>query len=285
MPNEADVPTLERPLYLLTFFTPQQPAWTLSNLAAASGLPRTSCLRAIRALEKYQFLRRERHEYRLGAQFIQLGTFVQDASPSRRIATPHLEQLRVETRVTVTWAALEGATAYYTDVLPSPHGAPADVHTGATVSLTSGASGRVLAAFGPQEVRRALIGQLTSLAPHEARQFETLDGLTRKTWLALDFAAGAPAWGTLAAPVFRTNGAFAAAIGLVVNPRGYSSRAALASDLQHLTRTARMISRDLGYVREWQADVNFFLQIVQTMQLIDIEDESAVGADLINYPP
>ena len=88
------VPSLERSLYLLTFFTREHPQWSLTELGRASDLPKVSCLRLIRVLEKYSLLARDGDLYRLGPGLLSLGAQVQESYPPRRVALPHLNDLR-----------------------------------------------------------------------------------------------------------------------------------------------------------------------------------------------
>ncbi|AFD24710.1 IclR family transcriptional regulator [Deinococcus gobiensis] len=280
--EDAALPTLERPLHLLTFFTAKQPVWTLSGLARASGLPTASCLRAIRVLEKYQFLRRDHMEYRLGAQLLRLSAQVQAASPARRLASVHLDQLRRATGCPVSWSVLEGTEALTLDVLGTGTDPVPDEGTaGLPLDLTRGAVAQVLLAFASLDLRRAVLGPLTAGPLPDQPHREVLDGLTRKTWLALDpRTAGSSA--ELAAPVFQGNGALAAAIGL--RAAVPSSRARLEHELHLLSQTAAKVSRELGYVREWHGDPAFLLQMLEGLGLLTLTGAAAVGSDLINYP-
>ena len=281
--EDSALPTLERPLYLLTFFTAKQPVWTLSGLARASGLPTASCLRAIRVLEKYQFLRRDRMEYRLGIQLLRLSAQVQTASPARRLASAHLDQLRRTANGRVSWSVLEGEEALTLDILGSATDLAIDEQTiGLSLDLTRGAVAQVLLAFAHLNLRREVLGPLIAQDRPDQRHREVLDGLTRKTWLALDAQTVGSGSLELAAPVFQGNGALAAAIGLQVALPNV--RARLEHELQLLDQTAAKVSRELGYVREWHGDPAFFIQMMEGLGLLTLDGAATVGSDLINYP-
>lgn len=280
----AAIPTLERPLYLLTFFTAKDPVWTLSGLSKASGLPSASCLRAIRVLEKYQFLRRDHMQYRLGSQLVRLSANAMASSPSRRLALPHLEHLHRLTTRAVSWSVLEGAEAFTVEVVASPERPAVRVQSGAPVDLFSGATSRILLAFAPQSVRRSVLERAWQQRPELRATGEILDGLARKAWLALDLREAPGDLCDVAAPVFQGDGSLVAALGMERPWRPAPSRAMLEQELSLLNQAAQRISRDLGYTREWQGDPTFFLQVMETLKAVSFREDAAVGSDLINYP-
>lgn len=271
---DSGIPILERPFHLLGFFSPERPSWTLSALARESGLPKASCLRSIRVLEKYRFLRREGDEYRLGSQFIRLGAFVQESSPSRAIALPYLERLRNTTGHTSQWAVLDGSEGVYTEVVQAQAGLRLYIVPGQRVQLYCGASARLLLAFAPNSVR-----EHTFLAPHQRythttptslEELKTLDTLTQKTWMAASFGEVVEHSVELAAPVFGANGHFLAAISIGAASTAYPSEQDIKRDLHLLNDTARELSHDLGYSQAWLGDPDFFLTMLKGMQLLPL---------------
>ncbi|WP_189069528.1 IclR family transcriptional regulator [Deinococcus radiotolerans] len=249
----TDVPTLERPLYLLTFFTPRQPEWTLAKLARASGLPKASCLRALRVLEKYELLRRDGDGYRLGSGFIAMKAHVQVHAPPLNVALAHMEHLREQTGLAVAWAVLDGQDTLYTEVLPTPGG---PLSPGERRDVLSDASGRLLLAFGTLSLRERLLGQ----AGAGRATLDTLDQVTRRAWLSPprreDVASG---WPQVAAPVFRAGGTLVAA--LSVSWPDWPEWPLTAEALRALSDTARRVSHDMGYLRPWAGDAAFFLDV------------------------
>lgn len=245
------IPTLERPLYLLTFFTPQQPQWTLANLARASGLPKPSCLRALRVLEKYELLRRDGDSYRLGGGFIAMKAHVQVHAPPLNVALAHLEHLRERTGLSVAWAVLDDREALYTEVLPA---AGAALSAGERRDVLRDPSGRLLLAFAPLSLRERLFGEAgAARAPLDA-----LDQVTRRAWLSAPRVDDLPGGVTqVAAPVFRSGGALVAA--LSVSWMGQPDWSDAGPALAALSDTARRVSHDMGYLRPWAGDTAFFL--------------------------
>lgn len=270
----VDIPTQERPLVLLKFFTPKQPTWTLTQLARASGLPKASCLRVLRVLEKYEFLQRDCDLYRLWMGALTLGTYAQHHAPPRNTALPHLERLRGQVAHTISWAVLDGDECVYVEVLPAARDQKEAVHPGLRVPLLADPSARILLAFAPRDVRQAVFrsgtGTVEGAMPSRTMPLiETLDSVARKTWLAGPFPAEK---GTLqfAAPVFRANGSLVAALGMVCAAAPDISWPEYKTELDALNIAARKISQGFGYEREWSGDPEFFLQILQSMPMLSI---------------
>ncbi|ULH13842.1 helix-turn-helix domain-containing protein (plasmid) [Deinococcus sp. KNUC1210] len=268
-PSAGEIATLERPLYLLTFFTPRQTGWTLSALARASALPKASCLRSIRVLEKYSFLRREGDVYRLGTRFIELSSFVQDSAPARNIALPYLHQLSQRTGWSVSWAVLQGSEGLYAEVITAPGTTPPPIHSGQRLSLTQGASASILMAFAPQQIRQQTFSSVRALLPTAGRpvaDLDFVDGLARKTWLAVWNEPPGRGRVECAAPVFQANGKVVAALAVHGEAETSPDPAVLRQRLLQLSHGAEAISRDLGYSHEWQGDTDFFLQMLRGVQ-------------------
>ncbi|WP_221089956.1 IclR family transcriptional regulator [Deinococcus aquaedulcis] len=254
----VDVPTLERPLYLLTFFTPKQPHWTLSHLARASGLPKASCLRALRVLEKYDLLQRDGDRYRLGRGFIAMKAHVQVHAPPLNVARPHLEHLQERTGQVVSWAVLDEMQTLYAEVL----GARAPLPPGERRALPGDPSGRLLLAFAGRALRERVFLAVAARPGPEQDALNTLDSVCRRAW----FSAPLPHDGLggavqVAAPVFRAGGSLVAALGLTwaAGPLTGTTETALRA----LADAAQTISRELGYTRPWAADPAFFLQVLR----------------------
>ncbi|WP_189072492.1 IclR family transcriptional regulator [Deinococcus sedimenti] len=252
-----DIPTLERPLYLLTFFTPREPQWTLAHLTRASGLPKASCLRALRVLEKYDLLQREGDRYRLGSGFIAMKAHVQVHAPPLNVALAHLEHLRERTGLSVAWAVLDAQDTLYTEVLAGPGGTPAGVGERRRVVLD--ASGRLLLAFGTLSLREAMFAASGDRGP-----LELLDQVTRRAWLSPPLPSDEPGGVTqVAAPVFRAGGTLVAALSVSWPGRPVWTEA--EDDLRALSDAARRVSQEMGYVRPWAGDAAFFLQVLDRL--------------------
>ena len=101
---------VSRALRLLGAFTDATPTWSLSALAQASSLSKTTTLRLLSALEERGLVARESNSerYRLGPEAIALGARAMRANPLRGVVRPELERLARETGETATLDVLVG---------------------------------------------------------------------------------------------------------------------------------------------------------------------------------
>lgn len=261
-PSEA-IPILERPLYLLGFFSEGHPFWGLSELARASGLAKATCLRSLRALENHGLVAREGERYRLGTQLLHLGALVKAAYPARQVALPLMDALREATGQSVQWVVRDGQEGVYLEVLEARSRVRLYIAPGRRAPLYAGASTRLLLAFAPAEVRRAVFQQerrrYTPATPVERAQLQELLRLTRRAGFAASFGELEPHSAELAAPIRGASGEVLAALSLAGAEAHYREVAVMEDYLHQLDCAAQEVSRRLGYVGEWKADVKGFL--------------------------
>lgn len=263
------IPSLERPLYLLTFFTRERPQWALTELARASELPKVSCLRLIRVLEKYSMLVREGDLYRLGPKFLSLGSQVQEGYPPRRVALPYLIDLRDTTGQSAQWVIRDGDEGVYLEVIEAQVRVRLFIAPGRRAPLHAGSSTRLLLSFAPAAVQNAVLASelrtYTPITPDTPEKLRSLLDLTRQTWLAASFGELTPQSAELAAPVLDASGGVIAAVSVAGTAQTYRNTELLLDHLQALSTATLSISRALGYAGEWHADpLTFVHQLTQS---------------------
>ncbi|RIH86778.1 IclR family transcriptional regulator [Calidithermus roseus] len=267
-PSEA-IPTLERPLYLLGFFSEEQPYWGLSELARASGWPKATCLRSLRALENHGLLVKENERYRLGTRLVHLGALVKAAYPARQVALPLMQALRDATGQSVQWVVRDGLEGVYLEVLEARSRVRLYIAPGRRAPLYAGASTRLLLAFAPEAVQRAVFtGERKRYTPATPLGLPELKGLlaqTQQSGFAASFGELEPHSAELATPIRGAGGEVLAALSLAGAEALYREEDRLVDYLKALDRTAEEISRRLGYVGPWQADLRSFLRTLQTV--------------------
>ena len=265
--KRTDVPTQERPLYLLEFFTLAQPAWGLSELAQASGLPKASCLRALRVLETYGLVQRSEQRYRLGARLIALGSLVQESFPPRRVALPHLQTLRDATLQSAQWVVLERLEGVYLEVVESRSRVRLFIAPGRRAPLYAGASTRLLLAFADAEVQNEVFGakrvRYTGTTPTDAGQLRALLRSSRQTWFAASFGELEAFSAELAAPVFGSKGELVATVSVAGAEAHYRDLATLRGYVAALNTAAERVSRELGFEAPWGGDPAAFMKSIE----------------------
>lgn len=267
MKQATPVPSLERPLLLTSFFSLERPVWTLADLTRSSGLPKASCLRALRALERFMLVQRCEGGYRLGARLLELGGIVQASYPARRVAMPWLERMRDETLQSTQWVVREGTEGIYLDVFEPRARIRMYIAPGRRAPLYAGASTRLLLAFAPDEVRAEVLGSAlriyTPITPRSPAAVRGLLEASKRTWLAASFGELEPHSAEVAAPVMGIDGEVIAAVSLAGTAAVFSAPRALAAYLNAVAGTAERISRELGFRGSWQCDPKAFLRHVR----------------------
>lgn len=146
---------------------------TLSELARAAGLPKSSTHRLLRELELHDLVDRVGLKYRVGGRFFEMSLSARWSQHGhmRDVAAPILEQLYERTRLTVHLAVLQGRDVLYLEKITAPHGSGIPSRVGGRMPATCTALGKALLAYSPPAVvRAALVGEVarpTKWSPRE----------------------------------------------------------------------------------------------------------------------
>ncbi|OBH15156.1 hypothetical protein A5710_04440 [Mycolicibacter sinensis] len=132
----------------------------LDQVAARTGLPRSTTHRILRQLVGLQWLQYRDAHYRLGPRALGLGGQDGLHGEIRKAAAEHLHQLHLRTGLVVHLAALEGSDEVYLDKIGGHFAAilPSKVGTRQPAYLTTG--GRAMLAWLPPEEVDARFGGL-----------------------------------------------------------------------------------------------------------------------------
>jgi len=234
-----------RLLALLGGFDAEHRHLTLSELAARAGLPLPTAHRLVGELLAWGALaRRPSGEYVIGRRLWDLGLLAPVQSGLRQVASPFLHDLYGATLATVHLAVRDGTRALYLDRLSGHASVPVLSQVGSRLPLHATGVGKVLLAHAPDEVRVAVLANLTRVTPFTITQPGRLraqlqrvrrDGFAQTSE---EMSLGAC---SVAVPVRADAAVVVAALGLVVpNLRGDRTRLVAA-----LRVAARGIERSL----------------------------------------
>jgi DNA-binding IclR family transcriptional regulator len=146
---QADkVEAVERALTILGAFRAEQPRMTLAELAAATGLYKSTILRIAGSLERFGYLARKADGYRLGPAPARLGAIYRAGFELGDIIRPELRRLVEATGETASFYVREGDRRVCLFRHNSPHAARHHLDEGAQLPMHAGASAHVLKAFG-----------------------------------------------------------------------------------------------------------------------------------------
>jgi DNA-binding IclR family transcriptional regulator len=252
MSNEGGregVRSVERAIAILDLLA--QGGWrTGADIARELHVHRSTALRLLGTLERHALVERDQRtaRYRLGRRLPQLASVVTGEFDLRYVARPVCEQLAAAAGETATLDVLvddvivpiEQATASTSVVSVNWLGRRTPVHCTA--------SGKVIAAFGPDAVRTRLFGlPLERVTPHTITGRPELEAeldQARRSGIAHTHEELEVGLDALAAPVFGADGEVVAALDV----SGPSHRLRNRPELDRLTRDgAADLSRRLGY--------------------------------------
>lgn len=232
------------------------PGLGVSEIARRSGYTKARTYRFLLTFEAAGFVQRQGDAatYTLGPAALVVGLAAQEQVGLTKLAEKHLEALVRKYNETAGLLVRDGLESVTVAQHSSSHEVRVQAAVGRRRPLHAGASGKVLLAFGPEDVQaRVLDGPLPKLGPHtitsKARLGKELKR-TQEQGYALSVSEGAADVVAVAAPVFDGSGIAVASIGLTLP----TSRA--PDDLSAIARgvcdAARRLSTELGW-RQGQA--------------------------------
>lgn len=143
--NTYSIRAVERVCDILDLLQETEDAVSLSQLAQAVGLPKSSVFRYLSTLEARGYAERdpETDHYRLGLALLPLQARQLDLLV--QAIRPYLESLRAELEETVSFAVLDGDRALQLEVMQSPRGVRTTAEPGDREPLHASALGKALA--------------------------------------------------------------------------------------------------------------------------------------------
>jgi DNA-binding IclR family transcriptional regulator len=248
----SDVQVLDRAVILLRVISESRGPVALADIAARSGLPRSTCRRILAALSEHRLC--EHHSggtYALGLQLFEWGTLVGARLEVRDVARPELEALAETTDLTAFLCVRDADRAVCIDRVDGRFAHSLALRLGGSIPLHVGAAPRALLALsGDPSIGRYL--QSANLVALTERTVTTPEGILRDLELVRErgwsFSDGDVSQGTasVGAPVFNHAGDVVAAVsvsGLTPHVTGDRLDALSA----RVVETSRAISVRLGH--------------------------------------
>jgi IclR family acetate operon transcriptional repressor len=151
--------SVDRALYLLSFFTVQEPEWGLSELARKAKIDKATTLRILVALMRNGFV--EQHsqskKYRLGIAVLRLARVREASFPLLSFINPVLDRLAEEMEETAH-ATLAGETAMITIAVTEPkRSTRVWVNPSQLLPFHAAASGLVYTSFAAPDIRATIL--------------------------------------------------------------------------------------------------------------------------------
>lgn len=171
---------LNKAFDLLRAFNPHERVMTLSELARASDLPKSTVHRLLARLVDLGVVEHHRSGYKIGLGLLQLGAGT-PAGYMRDIALPHLAQLHRWSSATVHFAVLRQFDVVYLEKLAGPGSRASLTNVGSRLPANCTAIGKAMLAYEDlEELADFLPSPLPGLTPRSITDVAQLIGELRK---------------------------------------------------------------------------------------------------------
>ncbi|QUH06027.1 IclR family transcriptional regulator [Saccharopolyspora erythraea] len=221
---------LDKAVFILDSFRPSGGAYRLAELAARTGLTKTTTFRLAGELVRLGLLERSGDVYRLGGKLFELGSLVPRRQDLREAALPFLQDLFETTRQTVHLGIREGSEVVYVERIHGHDPLPLPSRIGGRLPLTCTGVGKALLAFSDAALAEELLAlplpKLTRFSVTDPERMRTAIEQAQVSGLAYEEQEAALGVSCIAAPVF--DGAVAVAALSVAVPREQFRPAQLA---------------------------------------------------------
>jgi IclR family transcriptional regulator, pca regulon regulatory protein len=257
--NPDFVEAIERGLAVILAFRVDRPAMSLSEVAAATALPRPTARRVLVTLQALGYVRCEDRRYRLTPRVLDLGYAYVASLGLWEVVRPHLRDLVAQTRESSSMSQLDGSEIVYVGRVAVPKIVTIAVSVGTRFPAVATSMGRVLLAdLTPEQLQAALAapprGGVTPRVTPDPRDLKETLAQTRARGWALADQELAPGIRSVAAPVRDARGRTVAAINSCVQAAEYSIEELTGKFLPLLLDAASAISADLAR-SQWVTEV------------------------------
>jgi IclR family transcriptional regulator, KDG regulon repressor len=221
MEDTSQVKTINRLVGVLDCFTQESTAWSLAELSARLGLPKSTLHRFLVGLETNGILRRDAYDrkWRLGYHLFIWGSLAAESNGLRQVARPILHELTSETGETALLTVYHNHEVICTEKVETSHHVRLSLEVGVRRGCHAGASSKVLMAYLPDEEIDAIIREkgLPKLCTNTITNPDVLKtelGQIRAQGYAASLEETDPgAWG-VAAPIRDWKGEVVGAVGV-----------------------------------------------------------------------
>lgn len=244
-----EIQSLARGLKLLELLAQAENGVSITEMAEALGVDKSSASRLMQTLATYGFAEQDRdsRRYHLGPQIVRLSRSLLTRMPLRDQAKPFLRQLVERTGECAHLAILAQGQALYIDQVEAPASLRVTTGVGTLAPLHCTALGKALLAFGDEPLPAAL----PAFTPRTITSPETLRAhleQTRRQGYAVDDEEYEYSVRCVAAPVCDYRGKVVGAIG-ISGPAGRISLDRIPQYGAIVTEISRALSDRLSFRR------------------------------------
>lgn len=159
MKNQSAVKTIDRLVTILSFFSREQPTWSLAELSTHLSLPKFTIHRFLTSLEAHGILRRDPDDLRwhLGCRLFIWGRLVAGNTGLGQLAKPIMRELVNAAQETAILTVYVDKEVVCVDKVETSHPVRLTLDVGARRFPLAGASSKALMAYFPEEEIQAII--------------------------------------------------------------------------------------------------------------------------------
>ncbi len=221
MSGPSPVKTIDRLVNVLSCFSPDRPTWSLAELSAQLGLPKSTLHRFLISLESHGVLRRDPVDkrWRLGYRLFIWGSLAGETTSLRQLARPVMCDLVGATTETAILTVYQNQEVICIDKAETSHPVRLTLDVGTRRHPHAGASSKALMAYLPEEEIQAIIRDkglpqscVNTIADPDELQAE-LATIRERGYAQSCEETDLGAWG-VATPIHDRNGDIVAAIGI-----------------------------------------------------------------------
>lgn len=209
-----------RLLRVLDCFDVSRPVLSLTEIAAASGLPLSTARRLIKELTDWGGLERTANgRYRIGMRLWRIGSFAPQRRDLREAAVPYMLDLYEATMENVQLVVLDGVEALCVEKISGSNAVATQTEVGGRLPLHATGVGKVLLAYSPRQVVVDTVAAgLERFTPHSivapGRLVANLKSI-RETGLSFAYEELTVGVVSVAAPVITADRQLHGALGIV----------------------------------------------------------------------
>jgi IclR family transcriptional regulator, KDG regulon repressor len=245
------VRSVDRALDILLCFKREDPARSLTQIAEAIHMSKTTVHRLLATLENKRFITRDNATglYRLGLRFIEMASIVLQDVELNRWAQPYLQRLSSEYGETVDLSILDGSHVIYLEVIESPQRVKLAAAVGQRLPACFTASGKALLAYLPEEQVQKIVSDNLAEASNHAPLSDLMTDLriTAERGYAISEQEYEEEINAVAAPIFDKDKHPLASIA-IVGPSFRLSKDRLPALGESLRQMTQVISDEVGLV-------------------------------------
>lgn len=247
------VQVIDRAVQILDCFAFEQPELPVSEIAAKTGLHKSTAHRILMALEYNDIIgqNRETGNYYLGMKLFKLGNQAAARIQLREVAKPYLIQLMEETKETVHLAVLDEDQVLYLEKVEGPHALRMPSRVGRKVPTYCTSLGKaMLSCLEAEQVKEHLQGR--RLKAYTRNTIKNIDALLkdleriRLRGYAIDNEEIELGLRCAGAPIRDYSGRMIGAVS-VAGPSARLNEEKVSVFGTKVMKVAASISRDLGY--------------------------------------